>query len=547
MKTAIKFLSLFLAFAMIIASGCKKDEPGVPDIKVGFKFSPDNPVAGELVTFTNSSNGGKTFAWDFGDGNSSTEKNPTHTYQASGTFTVVLKVDGYEELTATKTVTVQDQVPVITASLTQIEIGVEVTFTATIYNPASAAVTYTWQFPAGAVDSESIDENGVATGESVTLKFTQPNETGGHPVSVKATIATKDYNKSQNFVVKNQLAKTLYYAVKGGNLWMKKLYLNGEAEDVDMGISSGAHPLTLEFMNNRLYLFDAGDIIKYSTATETNVGGIYSMDYDGANYKTHIVFSNQAYDDAFYGCVTESKIYWTDRRNDITAIDITSENLEWIVANGDDNPTSVPRLVQNNELAYYVNHRTLIGDGGPSYPFGALNGTFKVLNGVYWWAKSSNSKGIFKFSDDDIGVTTVVPSEGVILTDYGVRAFAFDMVNQRIYFCANHASGTATQLGFFVADMDGSNPVQIDGSPYDGEGGDAERVYITGIAVDNESGYVYWAYRGPATVGGQPVDYETYPLYRSGIKRFKLDGTGQVEYFIPDVQAYGLTIDHTKR
>lgn len=42
------------------------------------------------ITFTNSSTGASTYAWDFGDGNTSTASSPTHTYAADGTYTVCL-------------------------------------------------------------------------------------------------------------------------------------------------------------------------------------------------------------------------------------------------------------------------------------------------------------------------------------------------------------------------------------------------------------------------------------------------------------------------
>lgn len=42
------------------------------------------------VTFTNNSNGGNVFFWDFGDGNTSTQTNPTHTYNDTGTYTIML-------------------------------------------------------------------------------------------------------------------------------------------------------------------------------------------------------------------------------------------------------------------------------------------------------------------------------------------------------------------------------------------------------------------------------------------------------------------------
>jgi len=47
------------------------------------------------VHFSDSSSGNITnWQWDFGDGNSSTEQNPTHTYEVVDTFTVSLTVTG---------------------------------------------------------------------------------------------------------------------------------------------------------------------------------------------------------------------------------------------------------------------------------------------------------------------------------------------------------------------------------------------------------------------------------------------------------------------
>lgn len=42
------------------------------------------------VRFTNTSRGGDTYAWDFGDGNTSTAAAPTHTYSEPGTYTVAM-------------------------------------------------------------------------------------------------------------------------------------------------------------------------------------------------------------------------------------------------------------------------------------------------------------------------------------------------------------------------------------------------------------------------------------------------------------------------
>ncbi|PKQ67136.1 hypothetical protein BZG01_08535 [Labilibaculum manganireducens] len=42
------------------------------------------------VQFTNNSTDGETYLWDFGDGSTSTEENPLHTYDTAGSFTVSL-------------------------------------------------------------------------------------------------------------------------------------------------------------------------------------------------------------------------------------------------------------------------------------------------------------------------------------------------------------------------------------------------------------------------------------------------------------------------
>ncbi|MEM9548083.1 MAG: PKD domain-containing protein [Bacteroidota bacterium] len=49
-------------------------------------------INGDEVTFTNFTEGADTYSWDFGDGNSSTEENPVHTYANDGDFEVVLTV-----------------------------------------------------------------------------------------------------------------------------------------------------------------------------------------------------------------------------------------------------------------------------------------------------------------------------------------------------------------------------------------------------------------------------------------------------------------------
>ena len=543
MRKMSKILAIFLMIA-IVFNACKPEET-IPDINVAFQVDPATPAAGDEITFTNSSNGGTAFEWTFGDESSaSTDESPKHTYTTSGTYTVTLKVDGYDELTYTKDVVVADQVPTYTSDKTQIQIYEAVTLTAAVYNPESAAVTYKWEFPKDAVMNPAgetgIDAEGVATTEAVKVVFTSPEESTGHAVKLTATIGADVYTYTYNVVVKNELAKTLFIAVKDGNIFTKKLFSVGDAAAADLGVPGGSHPLTIQYANDRLYVFDAGSTITFSADPQTSIGSIKSYAADGTGYIGHIPeFGGHVYGDAFFGYVDDTYIYFTDRNNDVTRIAVDSENLEWVTASGTVNPDNVPALVANSGLGYYS---AWAPAGSPSYGWGALNGTFMVYNNMYWWAKNSNHKGLWRFTDADIGVTGTYPTSGGILTEYTVRAFVIDEVNQKIYFSSNK-----TNFGLYVADIDGSNVTLIDDSPADGEGGDNELTYITGIVVDNDAGYVYWAYRGPALdADGNEWDYDANPLVKSGIKQYKLDGTGAVEYLEVGIEAYGLAIDHTK-
>jgi PKD repeat protein len=60
--------------------------------KASFTFTPAAPVTGQTVTFTDTSTGSPTaWLWNFGDGATSTLRNPTHVYATAGRFTVTLR------------------------------------------------------------------------------------------------------------------------------------------------------------------------------------------------------------------------------------------------------------------------------------------------------------------------------------------------------------------------------------------------------------------------------------------------------------------------
>ena len=81
-----------------------------PPISAGFSVSNLNPDIGEEVIFTNESVSATTWFWTFGDGTSSSEEDPTHTFTEPGVYQVTLNVsnDNGESDFVTIEITVTD-------------------------------------------------------------------------------------------------------------------------------------------------------------------------------------------------------------------------------------------------------------------------------------------------------------------------------------------------------------------------------------------------------------------------------------------------------
>lgn len=74
---------------------------------------PNEVCSGRPLDFSSSSCNAGTYLWDFGDGTTSLEQNPTHTYQNAGTYTVELTVTGTSECQDITSST-SDQITIVT-------------------------------------------------------------------------------------------------------------------------------------------------------------------------------------------------------------------------------------------------------------------------------------------------------------------------------------------------------------------------------------------------------------------------------------------------
>jgi PKD repeat protein len=83
---------LIIALITIPLAGCTGNLPPTAD----FTYSPPTPTTNDSILFIDSSTDDDgsivTWAWDFGDGNTSVAQNPSHSFQNPGTYTVSLTV-----------------------------------------------------------------------------------------------------------------------------------------------------------------------------------------------------------------------------------------------------------------------------------------------------------------------------------------------------------------------------------------------------------------------------------------------------------------------
>ena len=97
--------------------------PTPPPTIANFDYEPKNPTTFDPITFTDDSEivgpgDIESYLWDFGDGTTSTEQNPTHRYQADGEYIVKLTIRSNEYVEATKMIDLTIDTPPVSVRRT---------------------------------------------------------------------------------------------------------------------------------------------------------------------------------------------------------------------------------------------------------------------------------------------------------------------------------------------------------------------------------------------------------------------------------------------
>ena len=163
-----------------------------------FTYTSSNPITRSTITFTDTSIDSDTsiasWHWDFGDGNTSTQHNPTHQYPVKGTYTVTLTVtDSYDGSTdnITKSVTVLNSPPIatFTYSPTNPSDLDTIQFTSTSSDFDGIITNYTWDFGDGSVSYEENPQHKYADNGVYTVTLTlKDNENATNSTTKNITV-----------------------------------------------------------------------------------------------------------------------------------------------------------------------------------------------------------------------------------------------------------------------------------------------------------------------------------------------------------------------
>lgn len=551
MKKYFKILTA-IVFSTTLFSACVDLLPAIEDLPskdVAFDYSiSDNTYqldyyVGANVRFESTSAAKGTCNWDFGDGNTADGDVVTHKYAVAGTYNVKLTVEGSGSLT--QKILISDIKPILT--LKPIDGGLcevlttAVEFNVELPNPEGLKEEYTWTFPAGTKDINGNAKETFVGKDPGKLKF---SNVGSQKVRLQVKLGGRILEDGvlNVPVAYNQAVPTLYYAVKSGNIMALKLASSTPADmkiyPFDLGVKSGQKPLNILFNDTSLYVLDAGRQFTYVNDADGNQGDgrISVISKSGSKVETMLTNTGQAFNDPFYGYIEGSRLFFADRNTGICTINLTERNRSL-------NRTDFPYYVQNATLGYY----------GQGISFGAMNAGFGKINNVWYWCKTFNGNGIFRFTDADIlkdAITGngVLPASGVVLEGMSPKSFIWDAKNQVIYFTI-YDTGYEGIYRCSIAQLEAiKNRDQL--SPYKlklangktvtpiteagkGEGSSGEFIGICQLALDENDGCVYFGLRSAdATV-------------KSGLMRYN-PAKAIIEYVIEDVEVYGVTVNKTK-
>lgn len=546
---AISFVIALIAFS------CVDNVPEVEDLPsadVAFIYEIIDETyqldyyVGATVQFTSTSYATGECVWDFGDGTPTVTGNVvTHKFANAGTYKVKLTVGGAKN--RKQPIFIKDIVPIM--KVNPIEGGIcevlttPVTLSVELPNPEGLSEEYLWVFPEGTTDGNGNPLTTSTLENPGKLKF---SHVGSQAVRLQVKLGgrTLEEGRVNVQVAYNEAVPTLYYAVKNGNIMALKLADNKPTTmniyPYDMGVSAGKHSFNILYNDASLYILDCGQQFTYVDDKDGNLGDgrITVMAKDGSKVETMLTNKGTAFDDPFYGYIDGSNLYFSNRNTGIVKIALKDRDKLYSIAD-------FPWFVQNATLGYYNN----------GWSYGSIGACFTKIDGTWFWCKTYNGTGLFRFSESDIlkspitgGVTP--PAAGVVLSGMSPKSLVWDKKNQVVYFTIYDTGYeglyrcTLSQLNEIGSSKNALAPYKLKTASGHsvtpiteagkGEGSSGEFIGICQLALDEATGDVYFGLRS-----ANPEEI------KSGLMRYNAK-TGKIEHVIEGIEVYGVVVNNTK-
>lgn len=190
----LMFLAVLLVTSLFLSLSVPADAAAPSGSFVAATTSGEAPLT---VQFVDSSTGSpSSWAWSFGDGNTSSEKNPVHTYSSAGTFTVTLTVtndDGSDTVSKTGYITVSKTTGAPAASFVAATTSGESPLTVQFVDASTGTPTsWVWSFGDGGTSTVQNPSHTYSSTGTYTVTLTASNAGGSDTISRSGYIAVTD-------------------------------------------------------------------------------------------------------------------------------------------------------------------------------------------------------------------------------------------------------------------------------------------------------------------------------------------------------------------
>ncbi|MDD2961127.1 MAG: PKD domain-containing protein [Muribaculaceae bacterium] len=552
-----------MVLAMVSCVESTPDYGNFPSKDVDFTYNVDGDeflldfYVVSTIDFNNTSAKGGAATWDFGDGTApvtTSDKAVSHKYTTAGNYQVKLTVEGVGS--RTYPILIYDIAPVLSVakqSQTPVVIN-DATVEMSIFlpNPASLKCKYDWVFPEGtqrlvngkweAVESwtgySDADGNIEYPGE---LKF---KNIGSQKIEIRTWFDIEGENRrledsyANVQVGCNYPCKTVYYAVKDGNIKAYKLVDMTKVPEgtkvgaFDLGVKSGTMPTQLVYAKydgaDYIYIVDCGKQYTYINDEEgTNGDGKISvMNADGS--VTDIFVTNvggDAFADPFQACAYDGYLYYTDRNSGIRQMALNKRG-------------EVETTHHSYETGYFVVNGQL-GYYGKGIAYGAIHTSIQIdSKGMIYWAKNYSGNGVYRFQASDIGKLSDIPHP-ILISGANIRAFAVDEARQKMY--AWMSKGNIGFNAYALPGYDESKDLKATETfinmDADGVNSTAdEGIFVTQFAIDSTTGNVFFGFNASTTE----------KTYKTGLKYFDINTKKIVNFNDNNEKILGIAICDTE-